>query len=328
MPGAKVNSQPPNHKNKFIFGVAVLLAVGGMWLFGFGSSSPESGKIDSKIVRKKSTKPHFQPRSASFPPLSAEMKTTQPDQDTVELVYPDGILLTCPAPDLEDGPYRVIGSDWRHLRIENGKLEGVLTTPSEGSGFVATIRGHHVAEFEWTDETCRVAPLSPLVVPGMVLDAEGDPVAGVEVVGCVGEFMTTKDDGSFSMKILSGRSCFAFAFRDDDDGFAKGPMSEVIGGETELVELQEPGPSMSAEKQRQRLQQGAHQLLAMLEQRYAAESPVVAALKQHPDNPILRAWADDEVAEMNLRYDDIEYLLSGDANEEDWLDIWLFGFGS
>ena len=64
----------------------------------------------------------------------------------------------------------------------------------------------------------------------------------------------------------------------------------------------------------------------MLEQRYASESPVTMALQQHPDNPTLRAWSDDEVTELNLRYDDVEHLLSGDVNDEDWRDLWLFGF--
>jgi hypothetical protein len=153
-------------------------------------------------------------------------------------------------------------------------------------------------------------------------------VANLEVVGCVGDLMVTDDDGSFQMKIFSSQTCYAFAFRDEEDGFAKGAMTEVIGGETERVELQSPGPLMSAEQQRQRLQRGAHQLLAMLEQRYASESPVTMALQQHPDNPTLRAWSDVEVAELNLRYDDVEHLLSGDVNDEDWRDLWLFGFGT
>jgi hypothetical protein len=259
--------------------------------------------------------------------LPAENDQSQPDQDTVELVYPEGVLLTCPAPDLADGEYRVIGSPLRHLRAENGQLVGVLTKPSEGSGFAVTLRGHHVAEFQWTEESCRVAPLSLLTLPGVVVDEDGEPVADIEVVGCVGDLMTTQEDGSFRMKILSGQACWPFAYRSDDDGFAKGAMVKVIGGETEQVELDVPGASKSAAQQRKQLQQGAHQLMGLLDRQYAGQSPVTVALEQHPDNPVLRAWSDDEVKELNLRYHDVEYLLSGDANEEDWQDIWLFGFG-
>ena len=322
------SSPPPAPNKKPIWFVVALAVAAGVWWFGLGSSTPESTQTRTKTVHEKDAKPHFKSRSATDAPLPPENETTRPNQDTVELVYPDGILLNCPASGLEDGPYRVSGFDWQHVRVEKKHLVGVLTTPSEGSGFVATLRGHLVAEFQWTDEYCRVNPLSPMVIPGLVLDDEGDPMANVDVVGCAGDLMTTKEDGSFELKILSGQHCYIFAYRDDDDGFAKGAMVEVVGGETERVELQTPGPSMSAEQQRQRLAQGAHQLLGMLEQRYAAESPVTGALKEHPDNPVLRAWSDDEVEELNLRYDDVEYLLSGDANEEDWRDVWLFGFGS
>jgi hypothetical protein len=312
----------------FVFVVAVLLMTTAWWFSNSGTSNTAVTKVRATTSGDGEKKPHFKSRSATYVPLATETQTTKPVQDTVELVYPDGILLACPALDLDDGEYRVNGSAWRHLRVENGELEGVLTTPSEGSGFVNTPRGHLVAEFQWTDEYCRVAPLSPLTLPGVVLDADGDPVANLEVVGCVGDLMVTDDDGSFQMKIFSSQTCYAFAFRDEEDGFAKGAMTEVIGGETERVELQSPGPLMSAEQQRQRLQRGAHQLLAMLEQRYASESPVTMALQQHPDNPTLRAWSDVEVAELNLRYDDVEHLLSGDVNDEDWRDLWLFGFGT
>jgi hypothetical protein len=246
----------------------------------------------------------------------------------VELVYPEGLLLSCPAPDLDDGAYQVLGSTLRHLRATNGQLVGVLKTPSEGEGFLMTTRGHPVAEFRWTEELCQVASLTPLTLPGVVVDADGDPVADTEVVGCVGDLMTTKEDGSFQMKILSGQSCWPFAFRDDDDGFAKGKMVEAIGGETEHVELPSPGASTSAANQRKQLEQGAHQLITFLEKQYAGPSPVAETLEEHPDNPVIRTWADEEVELLNERYEEVEFLLSGDATEDDWRDIWLFGLGA
>jgi len=309
-----------------VIGALVLLVAA--WRFlGSGSVTPGATKTGTKFSRDKNGKPRFQSPSAKYAPLPPENVSSKPDQDTVELVYPAGTLLTCPAPDLADGEYRVIGSPLRHLRAENGQLVGVLTKPSEGSGFASTLRGHHVAEFQWTEESCQLASLSPLTLPGVVINEDGEPVANADVVGCAGDLLTTQEDGSFQMKILSGQACWPFAYRSDDDGFAKGTMGEVIGGETERVELEIPGASKSAAQQRKLLEQGAHQLLALLERQYASPSPVASALEQNPDNPVLRAWSDEEVSELNLRYDDVEYLLSGDANEEDWQEIWLFGFG-
>jgi hypothetical protein len=306
----------------------LLLLIAGWWLFRCDVPSTEVSTTHAKTSRDKTDKPHFQPRSASYAPLSTDSETAKPDQDTVELVYPEGVLLSCPAPDLADGEYRVTGSPLRHLRAENGQLVGVLTKPSEGSGFAVTLRGHHVAEFQWTEESCRVAPLSLLTLPGVVVDEDGDPVADIDVVGCTSDLLTTQGDGSFQMKILSGQACWPFTYRSDDDGFAKSATgTPVIGGETEQVELEIPGVSNSAAQQRNLLTHTSHQLMALLERQYASLSPVAVALEQHPDNPVLRAWSDAEVKELNLRYDDVEYLLSGDANEEDWQEIWLFGFG-
>ena len=45
------------------------------------------------------------------------------------------------------------------------------------------------------------------------------------------------------------------------------------------------------------------------------------------DNLVLQAWSDDEINWLNLRYEDVEYLLSGNANEEEWREGCLFGFG-
>ncbi len=170
-------------------------------------------------------------------------------------------------------------------------------------------------------------PLVPLTLLGVVVDPEGEPVADVEVVGCVGDLMKSGEDGSFGMTILSGQTCWAFAFREDEEGFAKGSMVEVVGGETEDLELQVAGASMPASEQRELLQQGAHQVMSLLERAHAAQSPVDVALKQHPDNLVLQAWSDDEINWLNLRYEDVEYLLSGNANEEEWREGWLFGFG-
>jgi hypothetical protein len=322
-------SEEMGRHRTWIAAVAALVLLVAAWRFlGSGPPTTEAAKTPAKTSRDKKAKPHFQSRSARYAPLPAENDPSQPDQDTVELVYPEGVLLSCPAPDLADGEYRVVGSPLRHLRAENGQLVGVLTKPSEGSGYAVTLRGDHVAEIQWTEESCRVAPLSLLTLPGVVVDEDGEPVADIDVVGCAGELLTTQEDGSFQMKILSGQACWPFAYRSDDDGFAKGaPTTPVIGGETEQVELDVPGVANSAAQQRNLLQAGAHQLMALLERHYASPSPVAVALEQHPDNPVLRAWSDVEVKELNLRYDEVEYLLSGDANEEDWQEIWLFGFG-
>ncbi len=68
-------------------------------------------------------------------------------------------------------------------------------------------------------------------------------------------------------------------------------------------------------------------MLNLLEREHAAKSPVTAALERHPDNAVFQAWSDDEIEWLNLRYEDVEYLISGEANEEDWRDMWLFGVG-
>ena len=316
------------------FKVTVVISV--LFLLGFVAwwmlrpLAPQSismTKTAGKSATDKQAKPRFRSRSASYAPLPEQDDNREMEQDTVELVYADGTMLRCPAPGLETGKYRVIGSKLQHLSIENEALSAVLTTPSAGTGFLASLRGHPVAEIQWTDESCQVGPLSTLSLQGVVVDPAGEPVADMELVGCVGDIMTTKDDGSFRMKILHGQTCWPFTFRDDDDGFAKGRMVEVTGGETESIELKTPGASMSADQQKKRLQKGAHQLIEMLERQYASQSPVSTALEQNSDNPLLRTWADDEVAIMNLRYEEIEDLLSGDSTEEEWRDAWLFGIG-
>ena len=60
------------------------------------------------------------------------------------------------------------------------------------------------------------------------------------------------------------------------------------------MELLSPGASIPADVQRKQLEQGAHMLLMLLEKEYASESPVTKALKDHPDNLILREWSDHE----------------------------------
>ena len=67
--------------------------------------------------------------------------------------------------------------------------------------------------------------------------------------------------------------------------------------------------------------------MALLDRQYAAPSPVATALEKHPDNQLLQSWSDDETRLLNLKYEEVEYLLSPDASAEDWRDIWLFGFG-
>ena len=162
---------------------------------------------------------------------------------------------------------------------------------------------------------------------GVVLDPSGAPVPQVDVKGCIGELTQTDAAGAFSMSILDGQHCSAFAFRESEDGFAKGSQVEIVGGETQRVELPSPGAAVSEKKQRAQLGQLAEYLLNRLDQEYSTPSPVTQALEQDPDNPILQAWSDEEVEVLNLMYDDAEYLLSPDATAEDWRDAWLFGIG-
>ena len=95
----------------------------------------------------------------------------------------------------------------------------------------------------------------------------------------------------------------------------------------ELLEVLVPGESMPASEQRKLLKKGAHQMMGLLERQYAHPSPVAAALKLNPGDPVLQAWSKSEAGQLNLQYEDVEYLLSAEANDEDWRDIWLFGFG-
>ena len=319
---------PRKLKTTLFISVLILLGLF-VWRMLSPSSSPlmSTTKISSRASTHVKGQPYFRPRSAKYAPLPKTDDVREIEQEAVELAYPEGVILRCSAPGLEDGQYRVIGSKLSHLRIENEALSAVLTKPSEGEGFLATLRGHPLAEIQWSEASCRVGRLSTLTLDGVVVDPSGNPVANMELVGCVGDIMTTQGDGTFRMDILQGQTCWPFAFRDDDDGFAKGAMVEVIGGQTDSLELKAPGPSMSAEQQKKRLQMGAHQLIEMLERQYDSQSPVSAALDENSDNPLLRTWADEEVEEMNLRYQDIEDLLSGDATEEDWRDAWLFGIG-
>ena len=314
------------HNRLRIFAVALVIVFGAWWLY-YGEAPPHQVTTAAVNLSRDKTKPRFASRSSEYAPLSTNSDSPQPTQDAVELVYPEGVLLRCSASDLDDGVYKVIDSPLRHIRVTGGELVAVLTRPSEGTTLLSTQRGHHVAAFQWGKESCHVSPLTPLTISGVVVDDNGEPVADMDLVGCVGDLMSTDKDGAFELSISSGQSCWPFAFREDDDGFAKGKPVEVIGGETRYVELPSPGESISAAEQQKRLEAGAHYLLSRLEREYAGQSSLTDALEAHPNNPVIREWADQEVDDLNLRYEDVEYLLSGDANEEDWRDLWLFGLG-
>ena len=313
---------------KWAAGIATLLLMVAAWWFLLSEQGDTSApEARATTPSSETQRPRFSSRSASGVPPLVDGPRARPTQEALSLAYPEGALISCPAPDLADGPYRVIGSMLAHLRVEDSMLVGALTKPSEGSGLLMTQRGHPVAEFQWSEAGCQMEPLVSLKLPGVVVDSAGEPVADVELVGCVGDVTKSGEDGSFWLKIVAGQSCWPFAFREDEEGLAKGAMVEVVGGETEHLELQVPGESMSASKQREFLQQGAHQMLNLLEREHTATSPVAAALERHPDNAVLQAWSDDEIEWLNLRYEDVEYLISGEANEEDWRDMWLFGVG-
>jgi hypothetical protein len=107
----------------------------------------------------------------------------------------EGVPISCPAPDLTDGPYRVHRSDLRHLRAEDGERVGVLTKPSEGKGFLMTQRGHPVAKFQWSEAGCQMETMVSLKLHGVVVDPKGEPVADVEVVPSRGGVGVTASSG-------------------------------------------------------------------------------------------------------------------------------------
>jgi hypothetical protein len=305
---------------------AVVIALVAWWAV---RSGPLSTLIDNTHTTRASgsgAAPHFPSRVTQK--HRHESVRAPSEQDSLALAYPQGTALSCPAPGLVTGHYQVTGSVLRHLYVDNGVLVGVLSRPADGSGFLLTQRGEYAATLTWSEEGCQTGSMASSTVSGIVLNNDGEPVADVEVVGCAGDFTRSQPDGTFTIELVTGRTCWAFTFREDEDGFAKGPMVEIIGGQSAHATLEVPGQAVSASKQRRQLEQGAHQMMALLDQQYASPSPVTQALERVPDNPLLQAWSDDETKLLNLKYDELEYLLSPDANDEDWRDIWLFGIGN
>ncbi len=312
-----------------------MLVMIGAWWAWISESTEEAEAPEEQLARSgkangardAATTPRRTTRSTARPAPTGTTPRARPTQEAVSLVYPTGSLLTCSAPGLTDGAYRVIGSQLSHLHVQAEELTGVLPKPSKGEGHLSTQRGHPVAYIKWSEAGCQIEPVTPLQLAGIVVAEDGSGIPDVEVVGCVGDVTKSADDGTFTMKILAGQSCSPFSFREDDDGFAKGPFVAVVGGITKHVSLQSPGDPTPPAEQIEQLQHLAQMLLMMLEREQSVESPVNTALSRDPENSVLQAWAQDEDEWLNSRYEDVEYLLSGDANEEDWRDAWLFGIG-
>ena len=150
-----------------VAGVAIVLLTGlAWWFFRSGPMAEQTHNTSTTSSGRKTTKPHFPSRSTRSSAVATDAKRAQPDQDSVALAYPEGLWLTCPAPGLANGEYRVHRSLLRHLSVMNEELSGVLTKPSEGHGFLVTPRGHHTAELRWSEQGCQLQPLQPMSLAG------------------------------------------------------------------------------------------------------------------------------------------------------------------
>ena len=313
------------HRKWFAAGTLALLVLLGWWVSQSEVSTPWSAEAPRTRHNYKEGNPRFPSRVTAEPRPAPPIVTATAVQESLELAYPEGRWLTCPAPGLDPGQYRVPKSKLRHLRVKDGVLTGVLVTPTEGEGFLWTQQQRVKAQVKWTASGCQVSSVEYVEVTGVVVDSQGQPLSDVEVAVCPGELTVSEHDGSFRAKIISGISCFAFAFRDDEDGFARGATVEVTDSEPHIT-LEEPGEPVSRAKQRRMLEAGAHQLMTGLDRMYAQASPVAKALEQHPDNPLLQTWSEEETEDFNMSYEEVEYMLSDEATAEDWRDICLFGF--
>ena len=312
--------------------VALLLALG-WWLSRSDQVVEGSADQSAQTSKDRPNKPHFpyrtKRRTGSQPVQAAPQADAQADApvESTRLVYPEGVLVSCPAPGQEDGLYMVTGkAPWKHTRVIDGQFEGVLTKPHTGEGglFKDYVHG---GLLHWSPEGCRFEPRQDVIVTGVVIDNDRNPVPNIEVKGCVGELTRSGANGTFEVTIARYATCWAFAFTDDDDGFGKGELV-AFNGETSHLELPMPETTVSVAKQHAQLKQFARMMMDRLDKNHKQwASPVSNALDQNPDNPTIQRWADEEIDQLNRMYDDLEYFLSPEAGAEDLRDGWLFGLG-